>query len=292
MKSKLRYSVVIPYFNEGDNLPDLIAELDTVLSDMAEPAEVILVDDGSTDGYVPPSSTPRHPIRRLELDRNSGQSAAMFYGMQAARGDYVLLLDADMQNDPADLPKLLAKLRQDDLDFVTGIRTRRLDSWYRVASSKVANGVRSFLLRDKTSDTGCTLKVLKREVAQRMPAWNGMHRFMPALALSCGYKTGEVPVSHRPRHAGVSKVNTARRAIRATQDLMGMIWFTSRQIKGRLKPEVEAEIEKKEAVSTKSAADSLNVPRHVGDYADEGVAAGSSRAQNFNDTDSVNGHHS
>lgn len=285
MNSPIRYSVVIPYFNEGENLPDLIAELDSALSAMGAAAEVILVDDGSTDGFVPPSSTPRFPIRRLALDRNSGQSAAMYYGMQSARGEFVLLMDADLQNDPADMQKLMTKLVTDNLDFVTGVRAKRLDNWYRVASSRIANGVRSFLLRDKTSDTGCTLKALRVEVAKRMPAWNGMHRFMPALALSCGFKTGEVPVNHRPRHAGVSKVNSARRAIRATQDLLGMMWFTSRQIKGRLKPEVVETIETKEVSESRmeEGGSSLN-------GAFPSISGNVAREPHFNDKEMANGH--
>jgi glycosyltransferase involved in cell wall biosynthesis len=160
----------------------------------------------------------------------------MYYGMQEARGEFVILLDADLQNDPMDAPKLWRKLVDEELDMVTGVRTDRHDTWTRRISSRIANAVRSTLLQDHTSDTGCTLKVLRRETAMRLPAWNGMHRFMPALALSAGFKIGEMPVTHRARNAGVSKVAGGKRAVRATIDLLGMLWLSRRQFKGRLLP--------------------------------------------------------
>jgi dolichol-phosphate mannosyltransferase len=228
------FSVVVPFYNEADNLPDLIGEIDAMLRVLGQPAEIILVNDGSTDSFEPVPKSPTYPIRWLNLDRNSGQSAAMYYGMQAARGEIVILMDADLQNDPMDAPKLYRKLVDDHLDMVTGVRTNRNDTWNRRVSSRVANAVRSLLLQDHTSDTGCTLKVMGAEPAKRLPAWNGMHRFMPALVLSAGYKIGEIPVHHRARHAGVSKVSGGKRAIRATVDLLGMLWFSSRQFKGRV----------------------------------------------------------
>jgi glycosyltransferase involved in cell wall biosynthesis len=159
--------------------------------------------------------------------------------MQKARGSFFILMDADLQNDPADAPKMWRYLEDKQLDLVTGIRAKRNDTWFRRKSSQIANTVRAALLRDNTTDTGCTLKVMRREVGQRLPGWNGMHRFIPALAGSSGYKTGEIPVNHRARHAGVSTVNSRKRAIRATTDLIGMLWYSSRQFKGRLLPEKE-----------------------------------------------------
>jgi len=146
-------------------------------------------------------------------------------------------MDADLQNDPMDAPKLLKKLQDEQLDMVTGVRAKRNDKWIRRISSRIANAVRGALLQDHTSDTGCTLKVVRAEAAKRLPGWNGMHRFMPALILSAGYKIGEMPVEHRARHAGVSKVAGGKRAVRATVDLLGMLWFSRRQFKGRLKQE-------------------------------------------------------
>jgi dolichol-phosphate mannosyltransferase len=230
------FSVVVPFYNEAENLPSLIREIDAMLRALEKPAEIILVNDGSTDSYAQPASSPSYPIHWLNLDRNSGQSAAMYYGMQEARGEYVILLDADLQNDPMDAPLLWRKLVDENLDMVTGVRLHRNDTFIRRISSRIANAVRSTLLQDHTSDTGCTLKVLRRETAKRLPAWNGMHRFMPALVLSAGFKIGEMPVSHRARHAGVSKVAGGKRAVRATIDLLGMLWLSRRQFKGRLKP--------------------------------------------------------
>lgn len=231
------FSVVVPFYNEADNLPQLIIELDAMLRTLDQAAEIILVNDGSTDRFEQPPTSPAFPIRWLHLDRNSGQSAAMYYGMQAARGEFIILLDADLQNDPQDAPKLYRKLVDENLDMVTGVRTNRSDTWNRRISSRVANAVRGLLLQDHTSDTGCTLKVMRAEPAKRLPAWNGMHRFMPALVLSAGYKTSEIPVHHRPRHAGVSKVSGGKRAVRATVDLLGMLWFCRRQFRGRISEE-------------------------------------------------------
>jgi glycosyltransferase involved in cell wall biosynthesis len=231
------YSVVVPFYNEAENLPPLIREIDAMLRALEQPAEIVLVNDGSTDTFAQPPGSPAYPIRWLHLTQNSGQSAAMYYGMQEARGKFIILMDADLQNDPMDAPRLLKKLQDEKLDMVTGVRTKRNDKWIRRISSRIANAVRGALLQDHTSDTGCTLKVVRAEAAKRLPGWNGMHRFMPALILSAGYKIGEMPVEHRARHAGVSKVAGGKRAVRATVDLLGMLWFSRRQFKGRLKQE-------------------------------------------------------
>jgi dolichol-phosphate mannosyltransferase len=228
------FSVVVPFYNEAENLPRLIREIDAMLRVMEKPAEIILVDDGSTDTFVQLPGSPAFLIRWLHISQNSGQSAAMYYGMQEARGDFIILMDADLQNDPMDAPKMLRKLEEEQLDLVTGIRRHRNDKFIRRISSSIANAVRGALLQDHTSDTGCTLKVIRAEAAKRLPGWNGMHRFIPALVLSAGYKIGEMPVEHRARHAGFSKVAGGKRAVRATIDLLGMLWFSRRQFKGRL----------------------------------------------------------
>ena len=231
------FSVVVPFYNEAENLPPLIREIDAMLRVMEKQAEIILVNDGSTDIFAQPSGSPAFLIRWLHISRNSGQSAAMYYGMQQARGKIIILMDADLQNDPMDAPKMFQKLEKEKLDLVTGVRLHRNDTFIRRLSSKIANSVRGALLQDHTSDTGCTLKVIRAESAKRLPGWNGMHRFMPALVLSAGYKIGEMPVEHRARHAGVSKVAGGKRALRATVDLLGMLWFSRRQFKGRLQEE-------------------------------------------------------
>jgi glycosyltransferase involved in cell wall biosynthesis len=231
------YSVVVPFYNEAENLPRLVREIDAMLRVLEKQAEIILVNDGSTDVFAQPPGSPSFLIRWLHLSQNSGQSAAMYYGMQQARGEFIILMDADLQNDPMDAPKMLQKLVKERLDLVTGVRLDRHDTFIRRLSSTIANKVRGALLQDRTSDTGCTLKVIRREAAKRLPGWNGMHRFIPALVLSAGYKIGEMPVEHRARHAGVSKVAGTKRALRATVDLLGMLWFSRRQFKGRLQGE-------------------------------------------------------
>jgi glycosyltransferase involved in cell wall biosynthesis len=228
------FSVVVPFYNEAENLPRLIREIDAMLRVMERQAEIILVDDGSTDAFAQPAGSPAFPVRWLRISQNSGQSAAMYYGMQEARGEFIILMDADLQNDPMDALKMFRKLEEEKLDLVTGVRLHRHDNFIRRLSSSVANAVRGALLQDHTSDTGCTLKVVRREPAKRLPGWNGMHRFIPALVLSAGYKIGEMPVEHRARFAGVSKVAGGKRALRATVDLLGMLWFSRRQFKGRL----------------------------------------------------------
>ncbi len=230
-----KVSVVVPFYNEAENLPRLIEELDRALAGLGGAAELVLVNDGSTDSFLRPERSPQFPIRWLDLTERSGQSAALYYGFQAASGELVAMLDADLQNDPADFGKLIALLQKEHLDLVTGIRVTRQDTWGRRMSSRIANAVRSAVLGDHTTDTGCSLKVMKREVAARLPGWNGMHRFIPAFVLSMGYRTGECPVSHRARFKGESKVIGTKRAIRATYDLLGMIWLSRRQFLGRLK---------------------------------------------------------
>jgi glycosyltransferase involved in cell wall biosynthesis len=237
MSSQPIFSVVVPFYNEAENLSRLIREIDAMLRVLEKPAEIILVDDGSTDSFAQPSGSPSFLIRWLRISQNSGQSAAMYYGIQQARGEFIILMDADLQNDPMDAPKMLNKLEVEKLDLVTGVRLHRNDKFIRRLSSTIANSVRAALLQDHTTDTGCTLKIMRAEAAKRLPGWNGMHRFIPALALSAGYKIGEIPVEHRPRHAGVSKVAGGKRAVRATIDLLGMLWFTRRQFKGRLQDE-------------------------------------------------------
>ncbi|MCE0497911.1 MAG: glycosyltransferase family 2 protein [Methylacidiphilales bacterium] len=237
MNSRPFFSVVVSFYNEAENLSRLIREIDAMLRAMEETAEIILVNDGSTDTFVRPPASPSFAIRWLDISQNSGQSAGMFYGIQAAQGDFIIMLDADLQNDPMDVPQMWRRLQDEELDLVTGVRTVRKDTFIRRASSNIANAVRSALLRDHTSDTGCALKIMRREPARRLPGWTGMHRFIPALFLSAGYRIGEIPVNHRPRHAGVSKIAGGKRAVRATVDLLGMLWFSRRQFKGRLLPE-------------------------------------------------------
>ena len=225
-------SVVIPLYNEEDNVERLQQELECALDGLDY--EIVFVDDGSLDGT---RGRIRHGerVRVLAFAGNAGQSAAMLAGMQAARGARIALLDGDLQNDPADIPKLLAALDSSEVDLVCGYRAKRKDNLVKLITSRVANGVRSRFTRDGVRDTGCSLKAMRRECVAALIPFHGMHRFIPALVKGAGYRLTEVPVNHRPRIAGVSKYGLSNRALRATVDMLGVRWLLSRQLKYSLR---------------------------------------------------------
>jgi dolichol-phosphate mannosyltransferase len=223
-------SVVIPLFNEEENVAPLCAEIAAVLKGRAY--EIVLVDDKSTDRTL--ETIPAMPeIRVLELARNTGQSGAMYAGIHAARGATLILMDGDRQNDPADIPKLLETLDQ-GFDLVCGYRASRKDTFSKRLTSRIANTVRSRFTKDGVRDTGCTLKVLRTECREALLPFNGMHRFIPALIKGMGYRITELPVNHRPRVAGVSKYGFGNRALRATLDMFAVRWLLQRQIQLRI----------------------------------------------------------
>ncbi len=219
-------SIVVPLFNEEDNVPILQDEIEAALA--GRDYELILVDDCSTDAT-------RSRIRRgdrvhtIEFRANTGQSAALYAGMRAARGAFVGLLDGDLQNDPADLVKLFDELKHGDVDLICGFRTNRQDTWGKRAMGRVANAIRSRFLGDGVRDTGCTLKVMRRECIAALIPFKGMHRFIPALVKGAGFKVAEMPVSHRARRFGVSKYGLANRVFRATADMFGVRWLLARR---------------------------------------------------------------
>lgn len=224
-------SVVIPLFNEEENMPILQKELLSALAGRS--FEIVFVDDCSRDGTV--SHIERRPeIRLVQFEKNAGQSAAMYAGIHSARGDVIVLLDGDLQNDPADIPKLLEEI-DNGFDLVCGYRAKRKDTVVKRITSRVANFVRSRFTRDGVRDTGCTLKAMRRECAQALVPFYGMHRFIPALVKGAGYKLVEIPVNHRPRKFGVSKYGLGNRAIKATVDMFGVRWLLSRQLKYKIK---------------------------------------------------------
>jgi glycosyltransferase involved in cell wall biosynthesis len=226
-------SVVIPLFNEEDNVQTLQKELAAALEGIEH--EILLVDDCSTDQTL--ARIERRPgVRVLEFEKNTGQSAAMFAGIQAARGEVIVLLDGDLQNDPADIPKLLAEVDK-GADLVCGYRANRRDTFSKRLTSRVANFVRSRFAKDGVRDTGCTLKAMRRACREALVPFYGMHRFIPALVKGMGYRIVEVPVHHRPRTAGVSKYGFGNRAIKATLDMFAVRWMLSRQLRIRIKPE-------------------------------------------------------
>jgi dolichol-phosphate mannosyltransferase len=218
-------SVVVPLYNEEDNVAELQQEIDTALAGLDY--ELVLVDDGSSDATV--SRVVRGPrVRLIEFRKNAGQSAAMYAGIHAAVGRVIVTLDGDLQNDPKDIPALVALLDA-GADLACGYRAKRKDTAFKRMQSRIANRVRSWFIGDGVRDTGCTLKAMKSECRTALVLFNGMHRFIPALIGASGFKVTEMPVNHRPRVAGVSKYGFGNRALRATMDMFGVRWLNSRR---------------------------------------------------------------
>ena len=220
-------SVVVPLYNEEENVPILQEELTRALEGLDY--EIVFVDDGSTDS-TRARIAPDPRVRVVSFVKNTGQSAAMYAGLHAARGATVALIDGDLQNDPADIPKLVAEVER-GADLVCGYRAKRKDTVTKRLTSRIANFVRSRFTKDYVRDTGCTLKAMRRECIHTLVPFKGMHRFIPALVRGAGYKLVEVPVNHRPRRFGVSKYGFGSRAVRATADMFGVRWLLSRQLK-------------------------------------------------------------
>jgi len=236
MDSPPQLSAVVPAYNEVESLPQLLTELRAALDGAGQPWELVLVDDGSTDGTgellrAEAARDPRLAVVRFE--KNAGQSAALAAGLQRARGDVVVTLDADLQNDPADIPDLLAALAS--ADVVSGVRARRHDSWIRLVSSRIANATRRAVLGDKVTDIGCSLKAYRRDVLVGLPMFVGVHRFLPALCQFRGARVVEVPVHHRPRTRGVSKYGMGNRLWRGIHDLIGVSWLKVRLLRYRVR---------------------------------------------------------
>lgn len=227
-------SVVLPIFNEEGNLRPLIDEIEAVLRPLGRSFEVIAVDDRSTDGSlaVLRKEAESRPWLRIVRHRiNQGQSAAFATGFHAAQGAVVVTLDADGQNDPHDLPRLLAAL-QGEVALVCGVRAKRQDSWSKRFSSRIANRFRSALLGDHVTDAGCCFRVVRRSALREVPAFNGMHRFLATILRFQGFTVVELPVNHRPRVSGVSKYGVGNRLWRGLRDTLAMRWFKQRCLRG------------------------------------------------------------
>jgi dolichol-phosphate mannosyltransferase len=224
-------SVVVPLFNEEENVPALQAELRSALTGLDY--EIIFVDDGSTDRTFERIPSDER-VRVIRFEKNTGQSAAMYAGLHEARGTSVVLIDGDLQNDPADIPRLLAEIGR-GADLVCGYRAQRKDTTIKRLTSRIANFVRSRFTRDGVRDTGCTLKAMRRECVSELVPFKGMHRFIPALVKGAGYQLVEIPVNHRARKFGQSKYGLGNRAIRATTDMFGVRWLLSRRLNYRLR---------------------------------------------------------
>jgi dolichol-phosphate mannosyltransferase len=227
----VRISVVIPVYNEEENLPILVPQLAEVLGRLGKSYEMVFVDDGSTDGsrQLLRALISRYPqLRLFGLRKNCGETAAGAAGIKEARGDVIITMDADLQNDPKDIPGMLEYLKE--YDMVTGWRQKREDSWVKRITSKIANGIRNGLSGETVRDSGCTFRAYKRKCLQNIKLFKGMHRFMPTLVKMEGFRVVEVPITHHPRQFGASKYTTWNRMWRAFVDLLAVKWMKSRRI--------------------------------------------------------------
>ena len=222
LSDEIRLSVVIAVFNEQDNLSALIDEINSVCDARSWTREIIVVDDGSTDNSARVAGSMAN-VTVFRFRRNFGQTAAFDAGCHAAQYEYVVTMDGDGQNDPADIPKLIAHLEAENLDVVSGWRVNRQDTFSKRFISRGANLLRKAFLDDSIHDSGCSLKVYRRECFDNVHLYGEMHRFIPALLEMRGYSVGELPVNHRARRSGTSKYNAVR-TIKGLADIV-LLWF-------------------------------------------------------------------
>ena len=230
----LDLSVVVPVYNEEDNLALLWPELRGVLDGLSLAYEVIFVDDGSRDRSAEIIRAFRETdarVRLVRLKENAGETAATDAGFKATRGRHVVVMDADLQNDPRDIPRLVQAL--DQWDAVTGWRVQRGDgdSFVRRVSSRIANRTRNWLSDDTIQDSGCTFRAFRRECLRMLVLYRGFHRFIPTLLKMRGYRVLEIPVNHRPRRFGQSKYGVLNRVFVASADLLVVRWMKSRRLR-------------------------------------------------------------
>ena len=230
-RNQIYISAVTTAFNEEDNLPQLVKEVHETCLKIGRKWEMVITDDGSTD------STPdvlkklmgQYPqLRVISMKSRSGQSAGLEAAIRAARGELIATMDADLQNDPAEIPRLLKMMEEGNWDMVNGWRKDRNDPFIRLLSTKIANGTRNFLTKENIKDTGCGLKLIKAKCLEKIRFYNGIHRFLPTLVKMEGYKVTEVPVTHRPRTAGKAKYGVWNRVFRALRDTFAIRWMQSR----------------------------------------------------------------
>jgi glycosyltransferase involved in cell wall biosynthesis len=225
-------SVILPAFNEAESLPQIWAELGPVLDAIGRSAEVIFVDDGSVDAtpeIVRGLQKTDARVRMIRLAANAGLSAALDAGFARALGRIIVTLDSDLQNDPRDIPRMLAAL--EGHDAVTGWRQRRDDPWLKRASSRIANAVRNAVTREHVRDSACTLRVIRRDCLPCLPRFRGFHRFVPTLLRLAGCRVLELPVNHRARRFGVSHYGIRNRALVAFEDLLAVRWMQDRWLR-------------------------------------------------------------
>ena len=227
-------SVVVPAYNEEENVTPLAEEIIAALENLPGGFELILVDDASTDATancIEKIGDPR--VRGVFHRVNCGQSAAVATGFQAALGEWVATLDGDGQNDPADLPAMLEQAVRECVDCVTGVRKKRQDTFVRRFSSRVANGFRNWITGDRISDSGCGIRVVRRTALREIPVFNGMHRFLPTLLRGQGFSVAERTVNHRERTRGTSKYGVHNRLWRGIRDCFGIRWYLKRAVRSQ-----------------------------------------------------------
>ncbi len=233
MPNTLPVSIVIPVFNEEENLPRLFAEIAAAMRPLERLWEVVFVDDGSTDkslAVLKGLAQDNAEVRYLAFAKNCGQSAAFCAGFDEAFHPIVVTLDADLQNDPADIPAMLALFDQ-GYGMAIGWRKKRQDTFSKRYASKIANAIRNRITRESVRDTGCSLKAMRRDMLVRIPRFKGMHRFLPTLMKMQGAGVAEVPVNHRERYRGVSNYNNWTRAKEGLRDLFGVRWLQDRNFR-------------------------------------------------------------
>jgi dolichol-phosphate mannosyltransferase len=227
-------SVVVPFFNERENVAPLHDEIAAALAEIAGGFECIYVDDGSRDGtgaaLAQLAASDAH-VRVVQLPENRGQTAALAAGFAAARGELIATLDGDGQNDPADLPRLIAALGR--ADCVNGVRANRRDPWHKKLSSRVANGFRNWATAEHVTDVGCSLRVMRASFVKRVKLYRGMHRFLPTLLRLEGARLCELPVNHRPRRSGSSKYGIGNRLFVGIADVLAVRWMVKRALPNR-----------------------------------------------------------
>lgn len=235
----MKYSIVIPLKNEEGNIADLIEELEPVMDRLQNDWELICIDDGSKDKTLEILSRlakDKPFLRILSFERNYGQSCAFDAGFKNARGEWIITLDGDRQNDPADIPKLLALT--DNYDLICGNRINRRDPWHKKITSRLANFIRSRFCGDGVQDTGCSLKVYRKKCLDQIKMYKGMHRFMPTLFTIEGFRLAEVPVNHRERVQGTTNYHFFNRSFNTIADMLAVRWMKKRHLDYRISKEI------------------------------------------------------
>jgi dolichol-phosphate mannosyltransferase len=235
VNSGIYLSVVVPVYDEADNVEPLHREIDAALAGVEGGVEFIYVDDGSRDGSgerLLELAKRDQRVRVIRFDGNHGQSAALDAGFRAVAGEFTVTLDADLQNDPADIPRLLEAL--DRADVVNGVRMNRRDSLVRKISSRIANGFRNWVTRESVTDVGCSLRVMRSSYLRRVKLYRGLHRFLPTLLRMEGATVVEVPVNHRMRRHGVSKYGISNRLFVGIIDVFAVRWMQNRALRYRI----------------------------------------------------------